>query len=233
MSDRLLKVGQGNTPHHRDKRALLPPHRRPGAFLDFAYDHDFDLFGIAEMWPGITRAAADHPEFEARLPFPNNRRPMRLGNGAVWNEETIARKWWMSDIEVSISNGRGGSRIVHQPQMNFRVLGSRIVIPTIVCHAPRMKLDPAGNGAVQARVLHRAVKVAKRAGRCLVIGDMNEGDAWREFEAEGADTHHAGVGMIAAFGDIELRSKEVYRKGVIGEWSDHPLLGADVHGGGR
>lgn len=226
MTTALLTVGQGNTPHHDDKTALLEPRLRPGAFyesIDDVAEGRPMAVAVAEMWPGILLPVDG---WEADMPFPNNRRPTLLGNGFVWSEN-VARKRPPREIEVRINTGTG-PRTIHLPLERFRPLGQRQTIPLLAVHAPRMALDAAGNLRTHRAAIAKAQRVAKRVGRCIALGDPNDPNAHRQYTEAGAQTLQHAQGFIAAFGDVKLTNFRAVSQGVIRVWSDHHLLVCDV-----
>jgi hypothetical protein len=221
----LLRAMQANTPHHDDKTALIKPKLRPGAFyesIDNAADGLPTAVAVAEMWPGILLPIDG---WTADLPFPNNRRPTMLGNGFVWSEN-VARKRPSRQVEVRIDTG-SGDRTIHMPLERFRPLGQRQTIPMLAVHAPRMKLDASGNHRTHLAAIAKGQRVARRAGRCIVLGDPNA-DVKARYQDAGYQCIQHGVGFIAAIGDVKLTNFAAIDRGVRGVWSDHLLLTADV-----
>lgn len=223
----LFVVAQANTPHHADKTKLLKPNLRPGAFyesIEDARDGRPFVCGVNEMWPGILLPVDG---YDAMLPFPNNVRPTALGNGFVWTEETIAAKKPTRQVTQRINTGTG-PRTIHLPLVRFRPLGQRQVVPILNVHAPRMKDDAAGNRRTHEAAIEKGQRVAKRTGRCLVLGDPNDPHAKARYEAAGYQCLQHGIGFIAAIGDVQLRNFQAISRGVLNVWSDHLLLTADV-----
>lgn len=227
----LFVVGQSNTPHHDDKKKLLPPVRRPDAYFTsltkIARGRPL-VAGVNEMWPGVTRWALDDPLYEAVLPFPNNYRPMLLGNGFVWND-LVNRKRAAREVYVTIDTGTG-NRLIHLPQIRFRPDGTRTSVPIINVHAPRMDLDPDGNIRTHRAAIKRGNRVARLRGRCIILGDPN-GPVETLYRAAGWTVFQHRSGFIAWKGDITIKNLTATTAGVVDVWSDHPLLSGDVYDG--
>lgn len=220
----LLTVGQANTPHHADKTKLLKPRLRPGAFYESIDAAGTQVCGVNEMWPGILDPLEG---YTAAMPFPNNRRPMLLGNGFVWVDEIPAKKP-PGKVTQRIDTGTG-PRDIHLPLMRFLPPGQQRRVPILNVHAPREKDDPAGNAATHRAAIAKARHVVRRSGRCIVLGDPNQ-KIVALYRAAGAQVYQHRTGFIAAFGDVRLRNCEAINRGVLDVWSDHPLLTAEVVG---
>lgn len=216
----LFKVGQANTPHHADKTKLRKPHLRPGAFYDSLDDAGVQVCGVNEMWPGILDAREG---YSALMPFPNNLRPMKLGNGFVWVEDIPVKKP-PGHVAQRIDTGTG-PRTIHLPLMRFGPPGQRV--PILDVHAPRMDDDPEGNHRTHKAAIARVRAVVRQSGLCLVLGDPN-GPVTALYRSAGGQCEQHKSGFIAAFGDVRLRNFEAITAGVVSVWSDHPLLVADV-----
>lgn len=220
----LMILGQTNTPWHPDKVSLglLPSDQRPAAFYEsiekVAAGRPF-VATANEMHLGIVNGAPEG--WDAALPFPNNRRPRVLGNGFVWNDQ-VGMKAPMHQLEQTINTG-GTDRQIHLPLARVRPLGQRLVVPIRNVHAPRKKDDPAGNRRVHEAAIQNAVGIAKRNGRCVVMGDPNDKVKAR-YEAAGAHCYQFSIGFIAAFGDVHLENCRAIQKGAKGVWSDHYFL---------
>lgn len=218
----LMTVAQANTPHHADKHALLKPSLRPGAFYESIEDAGAQVVAVVEMWPGILNPVDG---WTAMLPFANNKRPTLLGNGFVYNE-AVALKRPLRQVKIRINTGTG-PRTIHLPLARFRPLGQRQTVPMLNVHAPRMALDAAGNRRTHEAAIAKGQRVAKREGRCIVLGDPN-GHVQRQYQDAGYQCLQHGVGFIAAIGDVRLRNFAAVDRGVRGVWSDHFMLTADV-----
>lgn len=217
----LFKVGQANTPHHADKTRLLKPHLRPGAFYRSLEDAGVQVCGVNEMWPGIISAAPNG--WNALMPFPNNLRPMTLGNGLALLDDIPVKKP-PGQIAQRINTG-SGPRTIHLPLMRLGPTGQRV--PVLVVHAPRMDDDPDGNHRTHKAAIAKARAVVRQSGLCVVLGDPN-GPVEALYRAAGGQCEQHRSGFIAAFGELRLRNFEPITSGVVNVWSDHPLLSADV-----
>jgi hypothetical protein len=226
VSEFLFSLGWCSAPRHADKTQLILPSKRPDAMFDELERRDYHVVGVNEGWRGVTQEAKDRALWDAWMPFPNHPGPM-VGNEFVWQPAEVAAKYPPRKITHTIHDVPGG-RKVFSPIVQFRPLGSKTIVPIILCHSVRAKLDPRGNITTQADVLAKAIRLNKRYGRCIALGDLNDGDGWQNFAGAGADTKHAGVTVIAAFGDLRLTDFEVITAGVDGEWTDHPLMGVQV-----
>lgn len=222
----LFSLGWCSAPRHADKTQLIVPSKRPDAMFDALESRDYHVVGVNEGWRGVTQEADKRALWEAWMPYPNHPGP-QVGNEFVWQPAEMAAKHPPRKITHTIHDKPKG-RKVFSPIVQFRPLGSRTVVPIILSHSVRMKLDPHGNAATQSAVIAKALRLEKRYGRCIALGDQNDGDGWKNFRAAGADTKHASVTVIAAFGDLRLTDFEVITAGVDGVWTDHPLMGVRV-----
>lgn len=228
----LFRLAQASTPDHMDKTtgklALELPLHRPGLFFD-SMGKVADVCAINECNGRLMQWADEtEPDWPVAMPWPNNRGqfPMPRGNGFTWNGTRIADRWPRGKITATINTGTG-DRQIYLPIVPFRALGTKVTVPIINVHAPRKDDDPDGNQRVHRRASARAARIYLWQRRCVVTGDSNNVAALEQYRNHGFRTHHDGVGFFAWKG-VQLTNFQSIKAGVLGVWSDHPLLVADV-----